>query len=111
MSKSIHYPLLFTYKDCIAGNGFLAAVMVSGRALMLNEEGEWWMYGVQPAAIADNGETPQVAALHFRERYKTVLFDFAAEASGFDGFKSAVERFFNQTEDEIAASWQKRHSS
>ena len=23
-SESIHYPLMFAYKDCIAGNGFLA---------------------------------------------------------------------------------------
>lgn len=55
MSESIHYPLLFDYKDCIAGNGFLAAVVVSGRALMRSEDDEWWMHGVQPSAIAEGG--------------------------------------------------------
>jgi hypothetical protein len=106
MSKPIHYPLLFNYKDCIAGDGFLASVVVSGRALMFNEDDEWWMHGVQPAAISEAGETPQEAAAHFRKRYRTVLFDFSAEASGFEAFRTEVERFFNQPEPEISASWQ-----
>lgn len=53
------------------------------------------------------GETPQEAAAHFRVKYKTVLFDFAAEASGFEAFKAEVERFFRQPEPDIAAAWQK----
>ncbi len=107
MNESIHYPLLFAYKDCIAGNGFIASVVVSGRALMFREDGDWWMSGVQPAAIIECGDTPEETAIHFRDRYKTVLFDIAAEASGFGDFKSEVEQFFNQTEAEIADSWQK----
>ncbi len=106
MNKSIEYPLLFTYTDCIAGKGFLAAVKVSGRALLIEEDGEWWMYGVQPAAIADKGKIPQEATENFHDRYKTVLFDFAEEASGFEEFKSETENFFNQKEEKIAASWE-----
>ena len=107
MSKPACYPLLFTYKDCISGNGFLANVTVSGRALMLEEDdGQWWMYGVQPVAIADTGDTPEGASTHFRDRYKTVLFDFASDALDFNGFKQEVDRFFHQTEDEIANDWQ-----
>ena len=32
---SIRYPLLFRYKDYVAGSGFLACVEISGRALMI----------------------------------------------------------------------------
>ena len=102
----ISYPLLFKYRDNIAGSGFLASVEVSGRALMLKEDDQWWMYGVQPAAIADSGNTPPETANHFRERYRTVLFDFAEEAPTFDAFKSEVESFFNQTENKISELWQ-----
>ena len=106
MGKATHYPLLIKYRDNIAGSGFLASVTVSGRALMLEEDGRWWMYGVQPAAIADVGDTPQESANRFRERYKTVLFDFSEEAPTFDAFKSEVESFFNQAESEISELWQ-----
>jgi hypothetical protein len=107
MNDSIHYPLFFTYKECIAGDGFMAGVVVSGRALMYLEDDEWWMYGVQPAAIAECGGTPREAVASFRERYLKVLFDFASEATRFDAFKAEVERFFNQKDDETAAEWQK----
>ena len=106
MDKATHYPLLFKYRDNIAGSGFLASVAVSGRALMQKEDGRWWMYGVQPAAIADAGDTPQESAIQFRARYRTVLFDFAGEAPTFDAFKSEVESFFNQEEREISELWQ-----
>ena len=106
MGKATHYPMLFKYRDNIAGSGFLGSVTVSGRALMLKEDDQWWMYGVQPAAIADSGNTPQESANQFRERYRTVLFDFAEEAQTFDAFKSEVERFFNQSESEISELWQ-----
>lgn len=107
MNKSIQYPLLYNYTDYIAGNGFLASVQLYGKALMVKEYGEWWMYGVQPVAIADRGEIPEIASANFRERYKTVLFDFVDEASGYEGFKSETEKFFTHTEEEMNGSWEK----
>lgn len=101
----LRYPLMFRYKDSIAGDGFLAAVVVSGRALMVREDEQWWMYGVRPAAIADCGDTPPEAADRFRERYRTVLFDFAADSSNFEAFKKDVESFFVQEEQAIATDW------
>ena len=99
------YPLMFRYKDSIAGDGFLAAVVVSGRALMMREDEQWWMCGVRPAAIADCGDTPPEAASRFRERYQTVLFDFAADSSNFEDFKKDVESFFGQEEPAITKDW------
>ncbi len=105
-SESIHYPLMFAYKDCIAGNGFLANVKVSGRALMLKEDSQWWMYGVRPAAIAETGETPEETSLKFRESYTKVLFDFAWDAKDFESFEAEVHRFFDETESEIETAWE-----
>lgn len=102
----LHYPLMFTYKDCIAGNGFLAGVKVSGRALMLEEDSEWWMYGVRPAAIAETGKTPEETSLKFRESYTKVLFDFASDAKDFENFEAEVHRFFNERETEIETAWE-----
>src|SRR3989344_5730364 len=87
-----YHPLLFTFGDVIAGNGFLAGVKLSGRAVMIEEEpGKWWMYGVYPGAIAQAGETPKEAYLHFRSTYKEALFDIAQEANDFESFKAEVE--------------------
>lgn len=90
-----HQPLMFTFRDAISGNGFLAGITSSGRALVMQEEdGRWWMYGVRPGAIAESGENPQETVLNFRNRHKEVLFDMAAECKDFEEFKHAVERFF-----------------
>lgn len=101
-----HYPLLFTLRDAVSGNGFLAGVTLSGRALVVREnDGKWWVYGVRPAAIAASGETPQEACYNFRNQYKTLLFDFAEEASSFGSFKGEVERFYSEPDDDEEARW------
>ena len=51
------HPIMLTLRDVISGDGFLAGITLSGRALMRQEDGAWWMYGVRPAAIAEYGET------------------------------------------------------
>ena len=105
---SIRYPLLFRYKDYVAGSGFLACVEISGRALMIQEAGEddeWWMYGVRPSAIAENGKTPQETSFRFRERYKRVLYDFATDAADIDQLETEVREFFNDSEETIERQW------
>lgn len=101
----IHYPLLFTLRDAISGNGFLAGITISGRALMIREDGAWCIYGVRPGAIAESGSTPEEAFLKFRERYKSVLFDFAEEYNDFASFKAEVERFYNEPDLEEENRW------
>ncbi|OFV97070.1 MAG: hypothetical protein A3H94_00885 [Acidobacteria bacterium RIFCSPLOWO2_02_FULL_60_20] len=101
------FPLLFTYQDTVAGQGFLAGITLSGRGLMVQEnDGEWWMYGVRPGAIAESGQTPKETYLRFRNRYKEVLFDIANESSTFDEFKQEVERFFYQPDREEEQRWE-----
>lgn len=99
------HPLLFTLQDAVAGCGFLAGITVNGKALMQNEDGKWWMYGVCPGAIAESGTTPDEAFLRFRKRYKEVLFDIAEDCEDFSGFKKQVEDFFNAIDDEEQGLW------
>ncbi len=98
MNKSVHYPFLFDFKQPISGNGFLAGVEISGgRGLMLQEDDQWWMYGVFPAALSERGQTANECFLRFMEELKTVLYDFAAEASSFEEFEREVTAFLKQT--------------
>lgn len=99
------HPLVFTLQDAIAGCGFLAGITVYGSALMQYEDGKWWMYGVRPGGIAESGDTPEEAFLHFRNRYKEVLFDIAEEANDFASFKAEVQGFFDAVDEEEQRRW------
>lgn len=106
MAETIqHHPLMFTFRDVISGDGFLAGVTLSGRALMEFEEGRWCIYGVRPGAIAESGVTPQEAFMRFRNRYKEVLFDIAEECRKFEAFKGEVERFYAQPDQDEERRW------
>lgn len=101
-----HYPIMFTWRDVVSGNGYLAGVTLYGTALVVKEDdGKWWSYGVRPGAIAEWGDTPQETLNKFRERYKIVLYDMAEEASDFATFKTEVERFYTQPDPEEEARW------
>lgn len=102
-----HYPLIFTVRDTVSGDGFLAGVTLSGRALMVHEQddGKWWIYGVRPGALAETGNTPQETFSRFRNSYKTVLFDIAEEVSNFEEFKQEVERFYYEPDEEEERRW------
>ncbi len=95
MNQLNDHPLMITLRDAISGDGFLAGITLSGRALMRKEDdGKWWMYGVRPSALAESGTTIDEAFSHFRGRYQETLFDIAQENSSFEEFRKEVERFF-----------------
>lgn len=101
-----NYPVMFTLRDTVSGNGFLAGITLTGRALMMREkDGKWWMYGVRPGAIAENGSTPEEAFLRFRNAYKNLLYDFAEDAASYELFRHNVEHFYLQPDKEEEANW------
>ena len=100
-----HYPLMFTFRDAISGNGFFVGVTLSGRALMMHEDDAWCIYGVRPGALAETGKTPEEAFLKFRNTYKTVLFDMAEEFVDFESLKKEIERFYHEPDDEEERRW------
>ena len=100
------HPLLFTFRDVVSGDGFLAAVTLSGRILMTQEDDKWWVYGVRPAAIAESGNFPPETFLRFRNRYREILFDIAEEQRSFESFRQEVERFFHERDFEEERKWE-----
>lgn len=102
------HPILITLQDAVAGNGFLARITLFGRTLMRQEDGKWWMHGVQPAAIAASGNSVAEAFLNFKTSYQSILFDFAQDSADFSAFKKEVERFFNEgdVDNEDERIWQ-----
>jgi hypothetical protein len=47
-----HYPLLFGRRELVEGNGFIARVIVSGRPLLTEEDGESWVEGINPGGFS-----------------------------------------------------------
>lgn len=92
------HPIMITLQDAVAGNGFLARITLFGRTLMKQEDGKWWMYGVQPAAIAASGNNVAEAFLNFKTSYQAILFDFAQDSKDFSEFKQELERFFTEAD-------------
>ena len=106
--KMDRLPLLFTFKDQVYGDGFLADIEAQGRVLEVRgpeEEEGVWMNGVQPGGIAEGGEDDYKARVAFKKTYKAVLFDIASEAKNFNAFKREVEKFFNEVCRPIEKEW------
>jgi len=92
-----HYPLLFGFRDLVAGRGFLAGVAVHGRALLVHDDDlGYWMYGVNPSGLAAGGADVGEAQCSFRETYRTVLYDIAEDVDSFEAFEAEVRRFFDE---------------
>lgn len=106
-----HYPLLFGFRDLVAGNGFIAGVDLRGRALLADEGDGFWMYGVNPGGIAAGGANAGEARSEFRVMYRSVLFDIAAEAKSFNEFQLQVQQFVEETNSPTAAEWEEAVSS
>jgi predicted RNase H-like HicB family nuclease len=100
------YPVMFTVRDVVSGNGYLAGVTLTGRAVMSNEDGKWWVYGVRPGALSATGDTPEEAFIRFRDTYRNVLFDMAAESEKYEQFRQEVESFYYQPDEYEEARWE-----
>lgn len=106
MRTMTRYPLLFGFRDLVAGNGYVAGVAISnGRALLVDEGDGFWMYGVNPGGLAAGGKSIGDAQSEFRIAFKSVLFDIAAEAQSFEAFRTEVERFFQETNNPTLLEW------
>lgn len=100
-------PLMFTYRDMVMGDGFLAEVQaINGRALCVTEpNGEVWMYGVNPGGMAASGVDLESAHAAFRRAFSEVLVDFMLESRSFAEFERTVSAFFEQTNAAFEADW------
>jgi hypothetical protein len=99
-------PLLFTYRDCLFGNGFVVEVKANfGRALCVHESDGFWMYGVNPGAMAAFGDDPDAAHAAFRQTFSNILKELALEANSFEEFRALVDKFFADTNPGYERDW------
>jgi hypothetical protein len=101
-----HYPILFSRRDLVEARHFTAGVIVAGRILVSNENDEFWAEGVNPGGLAAEGTSPETALMALCASYHEVLLDIAEDEPSFDGFKKAVERFFNDTNMTALKEWE-----
>lgn len=99
------YPLIYTFREVLSGRGFVAGVAVQGKALLVHEEDEWVVYGVQPGGLSDTGATPQEAHAAFRQAFKEILFDLAEEARDIAHLQTLVQTFVAQINEEQSLEW------
>jgi hypothetical protein len=103
--KSVAYPIIFTINDVVATSSALIDVRACGRALMAEEDGAWWLFGVEPGGIADSGASPQEAFLRFTETFKKALCEIAEDAGNFERFEVAARAFFTEADGVEADRW------
>lgn len=100
------YPLVFCFRDLIAGRGFVAAVETKGRLVLAQEDGGWNLYGVEPGGISGCAEDRDAAFADFRRTYQCALDDIAHEAASFSAFRVAVTELVMQTNGDVEAEWE-----
>ncbi len=98
-------PLLFTIRERVSGNGFLADVAAHGRALAVRESEGVWIYGVNPGGIAGSGKNETEAYVEFRKAFVSAVFDIAEDSEEFSEFKREVQAFFNDTNRPTENDW------
>ena len=102
----MNYPLFLKFTGTILGRGFAAKVEFDGRFLgVKSEDDQWWLHGVNPSAIAEQGSSLEEANRNLRDALKEALAWFANEADDFWAFKSAVEGFVHATNDAYRLEW------
>ena len=103
----VQYPFFFTFLDKVEGNGYLAHVEVHGRLLAVEEDGEWWMYGVNPGGLAACGKSRAEAYIEVRKTLMKVLFDIAARAGeDFYAFRKGARCFFDEVNEPTLKKWE-----
>lgn len=100
-------PLFFRYQGpLVAGRGFIAQVTLEGRCLLEHTGRNFVsLLGVNPGAVAGQGDSSDEAYRELRENIELVILDFAMEAASFDQFKEAVERFALETNRPLEVAW------
>lgn len=102
-----NYPILFgPHGGLVAGNGFIARVAIRGRCLFEEtDEGYCSVLGVNPGAVAGDGNTMGEAHHAFLERVRLIVFEIAEESGDFDDFKAQVRQFVETTNRPNESLW------
>lgn len=98
-------PLVFTFKQIVLGDGFVAGVSMRGRALLEDGGEETWITGVAPAGLAGGGIDRASAFADFRKGWAEILFDIASDSTSFSDFKDRCSDFLATARESITQEW------
>ncbi len=101
-----HIPLFFRFEEDIPGPGFVARVRFLGRVTCTREFGSTWMYGVNPGAIAEEGDGIRAAYVNFRASLTEIFLDLAEESSDIGEFRADARSFFDATDETSVREWE-----
>ena len=102
--KSQPLPLVFSFRELVIGNGFIASVQMSGRALM-DEDDETWITAIAPVGFSGGGAERTEAFAAFRRTWFEILVDIASDSEDFPTFKRECESFLMGTQDDLTEDW------
>lgn len=92
------YPLLFTFRTAVLGEGWVAGVEFRGGAVVTKEaSGEYIAHGLKPGGVAGVGTTLIEAYTSYKEDVQVVLYDMAGSET-FEAFREQVLRFFDSSD-------------
>jgi hypothetical protein len=101
----MNYPLVLKYRGTTIGRGYIAEISATARLIAAQDEDGWWLHGVNPSALAADGDALEDAYLTLRETLRLVLVDFAAEAGSFEEFCARVRQFFESSNADMTRDW------
>lgn len=102
----IRYPIVFTYRELIVGNGFVATVESTGRCLMEDfGDSDVWVSGVHPSGFSAGADNQQSASEAFQREHRVALLDMAHDAPDFDSFQTMVRDFHAQKSEIGELEW------
>ena len=95
-------PIFFNY-NIPFGDGTL---LLSGRALCVEESGAVWMYGVNPGMICGEGPDIPTAYTSFRINLLALALDAMSDSTGREDFMDRLQKFFDSTNQANLDDWQ-----
>jgi hypothetical protein len=104
-NRTAVWPLRFSHRTPVFGNGYVALVEFSGRLLARSEVDGIWIDGVNPGAFSVGAKTLADAGKAIRDALAGVLIDYAADTKTFDEFRAAVTTFFDTTDSQSEDEW------
>jgi hypothetical protein len=103
---TMNYPLFLKFTGTTLGRGFVAKIEFDGRLLgVKSDDDHWWLHGVNPSAIAEQGASLDEANERLRDALRESLAWFASQAEDFEAFQTYVERFVKTTNEDYLAEW------
>jgi hypothetical protein len=99
------FPLLYSFRRAIYGNGFVAGVEIKGHALASVYDDGLWISAVTPGGFGEGAANLEEARSAFFNALGEILSDFASESASFAEFQAAVGVLAKEVDRAAHLSW------